>query len=185
MNVRELVQRAIENHEGLSPVPFSNDMPDSDAYLATPDRVAYVLGWIVANAIVNARFADSGIDVLPVFSPDSGWDRFLITRKTTADEFKAESANRFGMIMLTGEDAPIITRASGETRLALGTMLREDPETSARRGGRAVSSSCVAETRPRQALEGSPDELPGALLDGNRDDRQPPWHDRRSGDLRR
>lgn len=128
MNVRELVQRAIENHEGLPPVPFSNDMPDSDAYLATPDRVAYALGWIVASVIVNARFADSGIDALPVFSPDSGWDRFLITRKTTSDEFRSESANRFGMIMLTGEDAPVITRASGEVRLSLGTLLREDPD---------------------------------------------------------
>ncbi|HYI16707.1 MAG TPA: hypothetical protein VEX37_15015, partial [Thermomicrobiales bacterium] len=128
MNVRELVQRAIANHEALPPVPFSVDMPDETAYLATPDRLAYALGWIVAGAIVKARFADSGIDVLPVFSPEHGWDRFLITRKTTSDVFKQESANRFGMIMLSGEDAPVITRASGESRLALGSLLREDPE---------------------------------------------------------
>lgn len=128
MNVRELVQRAIANHEGLPPAPFSDDMPDATAYLATPDRLAYAFGWIVASAIVKTRFADSGIDVLPVFSPDNGWDRFLITRKTTADDFKAESANRYGMIVLTGEDAPRITRQSGETKLALGTFLREDPE---------------------------------------------------------
>jgi hypothetical protein len=128
MNVRELVQRAVANYEGLPPAPFSDDMPDATAYLATPDRLAYALGWIVASAIVGARYADSGIDVLPVFSPESGWDRFLITRKTTADVFRQESANRFGMIMLSGEDAPRITRASGETRLALGTLLREDPE---------------------------------------------------------
>lgn len=128
MNVRELVQRAIANHEGLPPAPFSEDMPDATAYLATPDRLAYALGWIVASAIVSARFADSGIDVLPVYSPDNGWDRFLITRKTTGDVFRDESANRFGMIMLTGDDAPRITRPSGETKLSLGTLLREDPE---------------------------------------------------------
>ncbi len=128
MNVRELVQRAISNYEGLPLAQFSDDMPDETAYLATPDRLAYALGWIVAGAIVKARYADSGIDVMPVFSPEHGWDRFLITRKTTADIFRTESANRFGMIMLSGEDAPLITRASGETRLPLGTLLREDPE---------------------------------------------------------
>ncbi len=128
MNVSELVQRAIANHGGLPSAPFSEDMDDATAYLATPDRLAYVFGWIVASAIVEARFADSGIDVLPVYSPENGWDRFLITRKTTADDFRSESANRFGMIMLTGDDAPRITRPSGETKLALGTLLREDPE---------------------------------------------------------
>ncbi|MEX1158344.1 MAG: hypothetical protein WEC79_05375 [Thermomicrobiales bacterium] len=128
MDVRELVQRAFTNHEELPPAPFSEDMPDATAYLATPDRLAYALGWIVAAAIVNARFADSGIDALPVYSPDSGWDRFLITRKTTGDAFRNESANRFGMIMLSGEDAPRITRPSGETKLALGSLLRDDPE---------------------------------------------------------
>jgi len=128
MNVSELVQQAFEKHEGLPAAPFSPDMADDVAYLATPDRLAYALGWIVASAIVNARYADSGIDALPIFTPDGGWDRFLLTRKTTADIYRQESANRFGMIMLTGEDAPRITRASGETRLALGTLLREDPE---------------------------------------------------------
>src|SRR6188508_2194765 len=61
MNVRELVQRAVANYDGLSPAPFSDDMPDATAYLATPDRPAYALGWIVASAIVGARYADSGI----------------------------------------------------------------------------------------------------------------------------
>lgn len=128
MNVGELVQRAIANHEGLPPAPFSPDMPDETAYLATPDRLAYALGWIVASAIVNARYADSAIDALPVFSPERGWDRFLLTRKTSSDQFRQESANRYGMIMLDGEDAPRITTPSGETKLALGTLLRENPE---------------------------------------------------------
>ncbi|MGH9174502.1 MAG: hypothetical protein ACRD1H_09095 [Vicinamibacterales bacterium] len=128
MNYRELVERAIARYEGAPQVPFHDEMADADAYLATPDRLTFALGWIVANAIVAARYADSGIDALPVVSPDAGWDRFLITRKTTSDVFRNESANRYGMIMLTGEDAPRITRPSGETRLALGTLLREDPE---------------------------------------------------------
>jgi hypothetical protein len=128
MNVRELVQRAIANHEGLSPAPFSDDMPDATAYLATPDRLAYALGWIVASAIVNARYSSSGIDALPVFTPEHGWDRFLLTRRTTSDEFRSESANRFGMIILSGADAPVLTKPSGETKIALGQLLRDDPE---------------------------------------------------------
>lgn len=128
MNVRELVQRAIAKHDELPPAPFSDDMPDATAYLATPDRLAYTLGWIVASAIVSARYADSAIDVLPVYSPDAGWDRFLITRRTTSDLFRAETANRYGMIVLSGEDAPRITSPSGETKLALGPLLRGDPE---------------------------------------------------------
>jgi hypothetical protein len=128
MTVSNLVQRAITNHANLPPATYSEEMTEDVAYLATPDRLAFALGWCVASAIVNARYADSGIDALPIFSPDGGWDRFLLTRKTTAEAYRRESANRFGMIMLTGDDAPRITRASEEERLTLGSMLREDPE---------------------------------------------------------
>jgi hypothetical protein len=127
MDVRELVDRATANYSELPPVPFRPDMPDADAYLATPDRLAWALGWIGANAIVQARYAGSGIDALPIFHPENGWDRFLLTRRMTAQTFRNESANRFGMLMLSGEDPPRLTKVNEETRVAFGSRLRDDP----------------------------------------------------------
>lgn len=98
-----------------------------DAHLIVPDRQAYVWGWATAAAIVRARYADSAIDALPVIHPEHGWDRFLLTRRVTSPHFGEDTANRFGMILLTGEDAPVITRPSGTPRLALGPLFREDP----------------------------------------------------------
>ncbi len=99
-----------------------------DAHLIVPDRQAYVWGWATAAAIVRARYADSAIDALPVIHPEFGWDRFLLTRRVTAPIFKDDTANRFGMILLTGDDAPVITRPSGAPRLALGPLFRENPK---------------------------------------------------------
>jgi hypothetical protein len=128
MHVREQVELALRNYGELEPVPFGPEMPEETAYLATPDRLAFALGWIAANQIVQARYADSAIDALPIYHPEHGWDRFLLTRRVTADRFRNEAANRYGMIMLSGEDAPCLTRPSGAVRLALGSALQRDPE---------------------------------------------------------
>lgn len=99
-----------------------------DAHLIVPDRQAYAWGWATAAAIVKARYADSALDALPVIHPENGWDRFLLTRRVTSKQFADDTANRFGMILLTGDDAPVITRPSGAPKLALGPLFREDPK---------------------------------------------------------
>jgi hypothetical protein len=128
MDVREQVELALQNYSELDPAPFDPEMPEETAYLATPDRLAFALGWIAANQIVQARFADSAIDALPIYHPEHGWDRFLLTRRVTADRFRNEPANRYGMIMLSGDDAPQLTKPSGAARLALGSAMRRDPQ---------------------------------------------------------
>jgi len=128
MDLREQVELAIRNYENLPPLPLSADLPEAEQHLATPDRLGFALGWVVANVIVGARFADSAIDALPIYHPENGWDRFLLTRRVSAPPFANEPADSFGMILLSGEDAPRITHGSGDLRLALGTLLREDPE---------------------------------------------------------
>lgn len=128
MDVREHVELAVRNYEGLPPAPLSDALPEEQQYLATPDRLTFALGWVVANAIVGARFADSALDALPIYHPEHGWDRFLLTRRVSGDPFVGEPADSFGLIMLSGEDAPVITTPSGAPRLALGAALRADPE---------------------------------------------------------
>lgn len=90
--------------------------------------LAYALGWLVASAIVRARFDDSGMDALPVHHPGNGWDRFVLTRRVSSRSFAHEAADRFGLIMLTGPDAPRLTRPSGAQVLALGASLQADAE---------------------------------------------------------
>lgn len=128
MEIREQVELAIRNYAELEQVPLNDDTPEDVAYLATPDRLSFALGWVVANAIVAARYADSAIDALPVYHPENGWDRFLLTRRTTGKAFASEPANRFGMVMVDGDDAPRLTKPSGADKLALGAALRENPE---------------------------------------------------------
>lgn len=128
MDIREQVELALHNYSELEQVPLAEDTPEDVAYLATPDRLAFALGWIVSNAIVGSRYASSAIDALPIFHPESGWDRFLLTRRTTSTTFARETANRFGMVMVDGKDAPRLTKPSGADRLTLGKALRSDPE---------------------------------------------------------
>lgn len=128
MEIRKQVELAIRNYGELEQVPLNDDTPEDVAYLATPDRLSFALGWVVASAIVATRYADSAIDALPVYHPETGWDRFLLTRRTTGKIFATETANRFGMLMLDGKDAPRLTKPSGADKITLGKALRSDPE---------------------------------------------------------
>lgn len=131
-NLEALVHLAVQNYQDLPPIQLDESITPENFYLATPDRLAYALGWIVASQIVDARFLRSGIDVLPVFHPDAGWDRFLITRRVSAEAFKYQPANEFGMLLLDGPNAPLLTTPGGKTRLALGAALQEDPRATMR-----------------------------------------------------
>jgi hypothetical protein len=121
------VKLAIQNYEGLEAATPNPDDPDKFTGIETPDRLAFALGWIAANVVIQRRYRRCGIDALPIYHPESGWDRFLLTRRVTSQEFKDEPANSYGMIMLDGEDAPRLTTPGGKTILSMGQGLREDP----------------------------------------------------------
>jgi hypothetical protein len=127
VDVAQLVQPALERYSHQPAVPFDDRLTPENFYLATPDRTAFALGWLVASAIVEQRFLDSAIDVLPIFHPEHGWDRFVITRRVSCAAHQHEPADKFGLIMLSGDDAPRLTSPSGRTKLALGQALRDDP----------------------------------------------------------
>ncbi|MEX2426317.1 MAG: hypothetical protein WD401_06080 [Thermomicrobiaceae bacterium] len=118
---------AIENYEGLEAAAPNPDDPDKFTGIETPDRLAFALGWIAANVVIQRRYRRCGIDALPIYHPETGWDRFLLTRRVTSTEFKDEPANSYGMIMLDGEDAPRLTTPGGKTILSMGQGMRDDP----------------------------------------------------------
>lgn len=118
---------AIQNYEGLEAAVPSPDDPDAFTGTETPDRLAFALGWIAANVVIQRRYRRCGIDALPIYHPETGWDRFLLTRRVTSQEFKDEPANSYGMIMLDGDDAPRLTTPGGKTILSMGQGMREDP----------------------------------------------------------
>lgn len=123
MDLMRQVSLACCSNVGMIPSAASSEL----AGTATDERVIYALGWIVANAIVTGHYRDSAIDALPIYHPQHGWDRFLLTRRVTCQYCADESADAFGLIMLDGDDAPRLTYPNGESRLALGHFLRTDP----------------------------------------------------------
>lgn len=125
MDIAEQVALALRNYDSLPPVVA--EMPADDAYRATPNRLAYALGWIVAGAIIGARYRDSAIDALPVYHPEHGWDRFLLTRRVSCRLATSEPADAFGALLLGGDDAPRLVGPRGDVRLAVGGLLRDDP----------------------------------------------------------
>lgn len=127
--LRELIDLAVANYADLPENPLTDTTDPESLYTATPSRLGYALGWIIASEIVYARFPKSAIDVLPVFHPDNGWDRFLITRRVSGKAFANQPANEFGMIMLDGDDPPRYTSPGGKLRVAAGQAFIEDPET--------------------------------------------------------
>ena len=127
-NLVEQIERAHRNYRELQPVPFSDSTSPDDLYLATPDRLAYALSWVVANQIIQNRFPSASVDVLPIFHPEHGWDRFVITRRASSHIFGSLPADELGRIMISGENAPRYSRPSQRVRLPLGARLRDDPE---------------------------------------------------------
>lgn len=127
-DLRTLVELARENYSGVPENPLTDAIDPELLYTATPSRLGYALGWLIASEVVYARFPKSAIDVLPVFHPENGWDRFLITRRTSGDAFARQPANEFGMIMLDGEDPPRYTSPGGKLRVAAGGAFVGDPD---------------------------------------------------------
>lgn len=148
MNLEERVATAIKNYEGLESEELAAGEGDEQALLHTSLRLPYALGWIVANEIVQARFFDSAIDAVPIFHPENGWDRFLLSRRVACRFFQFSSADECGQLLLTGEDAPRLER--GSASVALGRLLRDDPQ-------RAIASAL--ELQPPVGIIEGPHDL--------------------------
>lgn len=123
LDLKQLVDTAVRNYEGYTPPAEQSE----NASLAIPNPLAYALGWIVADAIVQDRYLRASLDAIPVCHPENGWDRILLTRRVTCLYSREEPADWFGTLLLTGENAPIYISPEGQ-ELPLGTLLREDPE---------------------------------------------------------
>ena len=125
--LQRLVATATANHATLPQVSVDATTPLDDLYLATPDRLAFALGWLVAAEVIAARHATSGIDALPVYHRERGWDRFVLTRRVTGTAYAARMADEFGQIRVGGRDAPVLMTPDG-ARLRLGAALQVDAD---------------------------------------------------------
>ena len=119
---------AIENYAGLEPVSIESEMDLDSLYLSTPSRLAYALGWIAAAAVISSHYESSAIDVLPVFHPENGWDRFLITRRVSCSDHEEEPADQFGLISLSGDGAPSLVMPRSGGTIPFGDQLQQQPE---------------------------------------------------------
>jgi hypothetical protein len=115
---------ALRNYERLETLT----PPGTAEPILTPSPLAYALGWIVADAVVGERYREMALDAIPVHHPEHGWDRFLLTRRTACDLRRKEAADSFGVIRLSGDDAPVLTTAGGTVLISLGSLLRQDAE---------------------------------------------------------
>jgi hypothetical protein len=130
MTLAEQVALALQRADTTSRTPAGSPAPER--YRLTPDGAAFALGWIVANAIVGAYYRAAGVDVLPSYDPERGWDRFLITRRVTCWRCAGDLADRLGSVVLAGQDAPALVRGDAG-RMPLRDALRRDPEGAVRR----------------------------------------------------
>jgi hypothetical protein len=126
----ESLPLSLSNQVALAVENFGHELRTSPSIPCPP---AYALGWIVANRIVANRYRRCAIDVVPVEHPDHGWDRFLITRRTACNLRNHERADSFGLILLRGDDAPVLAAPDGTVLLSLGSLLSEDPDEAIRR----------------------------------------------------
>ena len=124
----ELIEIATNNYRDLAPIPLDDSIRPETFYRATPSPLGYAYGWIVASEIVNARFEETGVDVLPVFHPENGWDRFLITRRVSGSAFRYQPANEFGMLLLDAERQISYTSPGGKLRVPVADGLEDSPD---------------------------------------------------------
>lgn len=127
----DLITRAYQHYAELQPQKIAVDDPERPE-LATPNRLAYALGWALASIVVQHRFPTLGLDVLPVYHPETGWDRFLFTRRVSCRLDATEPADSRGVLWLGQEDAPVYTLGNA-LRLPLGTLCANDPAEAIRR----------------------------------------------------
>lgn len=123
----DLVSTARENYHDLPAVPLDESVSPDTFYRAMPSPLGYAYSWILASEIVDARFLTTAVDVLPVFHPENGWDRFLITRRASGEAFQYQLANEYGMLMLDTESHVNYTSPGGNPRVAVGAEIEDDP----------------------------------------------------------
>lgn len=123
----DLVSTARENYGNLPAVPLDESVDPETFYRATPSPLGYAYAWILAAEIVDARFLTTAVDVLPVFHPENGWDRFLITRRASGEAFQHQLANEFGMLLLDADSTLNYTSPGGRVRVAVGAEIEDDP----------------------------------------------------------
>ncbi len=126
MSIADQVATAITNYENIEPAETPEEMTPEVAATIIPNPLGFALGWALADEIVANRYHGSAVDVLPICHPENGWDRMLLTRRVSCIPCAQESADSFGTLMLTGEDAPIYVAPNGD-ELPLGSLLRKDP----------------------------------------------------------
>lgn len=123
----QAVRRALLLHQ--SNEIRGNESVDAMDDLFTPYPLEYALAWLIASEIVASRHLDSAIDVIPIQHPGRSWDRFLITRRVSCALLAEEASNAFGMIDVgPAGEGPRITDPDGRVLLALGPVLRTNPE---------------------------------------------------------
>lgn len=127
MSIAETVETAVRNYENLEPTEVPEDVTPEAAATIIPNPLGFALGWALADEVVANRYLTSAVDALPICHPENGWDRILFTRRVSCAFCAQESADSFGKLMLTGDDAPIHIAPEGD-ELPLGKLLREKPE---------------------------------------------------------
>jgi hypothetical protein len=125
-SIVDAVQRVLSIEAGTTPDQSSPPADSESGDLLIPNPRGYVLGWLAASVIVGERYHDSAIDAIPVYHPDHGWDRFLLTRRVSCDLLAEEASNAFGTIELTSAEAPRLTDPDGNVMLALGEGFQAD-----------------------------------------------------------
>lgn len=127
-DVRELLGRARSSYQALPAIPLDDTVSPETFYRATPSPLGYAYGWILASAIVDAKFESTGVDVLPVFHPENGWDRFLVTRRVTGTAFQYQPANEYGMLVLDTDMPLVYTSPGGKPRVPVSDQFDANPK---------------------------------------------------------